>query len=90
MHLSIEKLCEQIGKSNEEFSRIEQRSMLVYGGLTLMFAIQMFQILMMGQDRKIEMIQKQSNDIKAMMMKKTKDQKNEIKRKRKNKEKRMK
>ena len=86
--LSIEKLCEQISKSNQELTRMETRSVPPDTGLSQMFAMQMFQGQMMGQERRIEAIEKQSNDIMGLMKKMMKDQKKQKKEKRKKKRKR--
>ena len=67
--LSIEKLYEQIGKTNEDISRYEHRSAGGESALTQMVAMQTFQGKMKNKDHKIELIKHQSKDIKKMMQK---------------------
>ena len=67
---------------------METRSVPADTGLSQMFAMQMFQGQMMGQERRIEAIEKQSNDIMGLMKKMMKDQKKQKKEKRKKKRKR--
>ena len=48
---------------------METRSIPADAGFSQIFAMQMFQGQMMGQERRIEAIEKQSNDIMGLMKK---------------------
>jgi len=60
---------------------MEQRCVPSDARFSQIFAMQMFQGQMMGQERRIEAIEKQSNDIMGLMKKMLKDQKKQKKEK---------
>ena len=64
--LSIKKLCEQIGRTSEDISRYDRRSVDGDSCLSQMVAMQFIQAQMQNQDHKIEFIKLQSNDMKEM------------------------
>ncbi len=89
--LSIERLCDQIGKTSAEIMRSENRSASADVGISQMIAMQFFQSQLQDQDLRIKGIERQSKDIKNLMKKMIKRQKRtnthkKKKRKRKSKE----
>ena len=91
MGLSIEPLCDQIGKTSTEIMHSENRSASAEVGMSQITAMQFFQSQLQDQDRRIKGIERQSKDIKNLMKKMIKRQKRtnthkKKKRKRKSKE----